>query len=1142
MNINKYFSIVILSVIVLMLSSACNNNSKTKEAQRFQLLTAAETGVNFANQLTETPDMNIFNYMYFFNGAGVATGDVNGDDLPDIYFTSNQSTNKLYLNKGNFQFEDITDIAKIAGDAGWKTGVTMADVNGDGLLDIYVSQLGKHLKFQGKNQLYINLGVNDQGIPTFENQAEQWGLDLVGYATQATFFDYDLDGDLDMFMLNHSVHQNGTFGRKTQFVGTSHPLAGDKLLRNDGNYFTDVTEKSGINSSVIGYGLGVTASDINLDGYPDLYVGNDFHEDDYLYINNGNGTFSDVLNESMAHTSRFSMGNDIGDINNDGFPDIVSLDMLPEDPIILKASAAEEPYDVYQFKLNYGYNNQLARNTLQLNYGFLPEQPKGVRFGDIALLAGIAATDWSWSALMADLDNDGWNDIFISNGVLGRSNDLDYINFVIQDSIQMKLHGESISERSLKLTELMPKIKLPNYAYRNKGDLTFENMSATWGFNQKTYSHGTAYADFDNDGDLDLVINNINDPASIYKNLTNNTTFKDNNYLSIELEGKAPNTFGLGAKIIARTPQGRLLKEVTATRGFQSAVDTRIHIGLGKATSLEELTIVWSDGTFQTLKNITSNQILKIKQSEAAGKFDYLVLKRPSDKPTIFQDVSKTIAPDYTHQENLFVEFNREPLMPYMISAEGPKIAVGDVNGDKLEDFYVCGAKWQPGALFSQRQNGFFQQLIHPVFVQDSLYEDTDAVFFDADSDSDLDLLVASGGNEFGVGAPENRPRLYLNDGKGQFSRPQGLLPDISLTASAVLAFDFDNDKDLDVFIGGRAVPWHYGEIPQSYLLENDGTGHFKNVTATKAKGLVNVGFVKNAALADINKDGKQDLLLACEWSPIQIFLGKNNSLEKLALKGSGLENYIGWWNNIIPADFDGDGDIDMIAGNLGFNSKLKASDKEPVVMYYTDIDGNGTNEQLLCHYNQGKQRLFATRDEITKQIVSVKKKYLKYTDYAKADLYDIFDKSKLHESTKYVANHFASSYIENLGDSKFKIHLLPIEAQFSNINAGIVQDFDEDGILDVLLAGNSYEINVQLGRYDASGGLLLKGVGKGEFRALNIGESGVNISGQTRDLKALKAVGNRTFIIAARNKEKLQFLEWNQAATASISLTSNKK
>ncbi len=1124
---NQSFKILVsMCVAAAVLWSGCGKAGQSKEKARFELMAPERTGIAFENTLVPNGDMNIFNYMYFYNGGGVATGDLNGDGLPDIYFTSNQEDNRLYLNRGDFRFEDITRAAGVAGDPGWTTGVTMADVNGDGRLDIYVSQLGQHLKFRGRNQLYINMGNNADGIPVFENQAAQYGLDLVGYATQAAFFDYDLDGDLDMFMLNHTVHRNGTFGQMGELRFKNHPTAGDRLLRNDNGFFTDVTEQSGIYSSVIGFGLGVAVADINLDGYPDIYVGNDFHEDDYLYLNNGDGTFREVLRESIQHTSRFSMGNDVGDINNDGFPDIVSLDMLPADPFMLKASAAEDPIDVYRFKLNYGYAHQFARNTLQLNCGEVPGQdPKrpGVRFSEIGLLAGIAATDWSWSSLFFDMDNDGWTDLFISNGIQRRSNDLDYINYVVADSIQAQLADEVISDKNLRIAELMPEIKLPNFAFRNNGDLTFGDKAADWGFSTPTFSHGTAYADLDNDGDLDLVINNVNDKAFLYRNLTNDGGFENCNYLKIQLEGDAANRSGIGAKVIVRTAQGVQLHEIAATRGFQSAVDTRLNIGLGALAQAPEITIVWPGGAFQTLRQVAANQTLTLRQADAGGQFDYVALRHRNTPPEpVWEQVyAETLGIDFVHQENDYVEFNREALIPHAVSTEGPALAVGDSNGDGLEDIFLGGARRQASALYVQQPNGRFRLSDQPAFRQDSIWEDVDAAFFDADGDGDLDIFVATGGNEYNLGDEPTKPRLYLNDGKGNYSRSQGLIPgEVALTASCIAVGDFDDDGDLDVFLGARAVPWRYGQIPRSYLLRNDGKGRFTDVTEQVAPGLSKIGFVREAMWVDVAGDSRKDLLLACEWSAPRILVNQGSALKLLSNEDTGLAGFHGWWNTVIPGDFDGDGDTDFIAGNLGRNTKLTASPKHPLTMYFGDFDDNGQPEQLLCYHYAGEQRLFATRDEIVKQLVSVKKKYLKYYDFARADLFAIFDKKLLQKSQEYFVHTLESHYFENLGNGKFMPVLLPSEAQFAPVMTGLHGDFDGDGKADALLLGNFFECNIQRGRYDASYGLLLAGLGGGRFEPAGMTRSGLALTGQFRSVKPLTLAGGTKALIAVRNDD----------------------
>lgn len=1103
--------------------AACRQNDAPSGDARFRLLSAAESGIDFSNDLLEDPDMNIINYLYFYNGGGVATGDLNGDGLPDIYFTANQNENKLYLNMGGLKFKDITEIAGVAGQPGWTTGVTMADVNGDGKLDIYVSQLGEHRSYRGKNQLYINLGNDENGVPVFENQAEQYGLDLVGYATQAAFFDYDLDGDLDMYMLNHSVHNNGTFGKRKRLKDEFHPRAGDKLMRNEGGFFKDVTQEAGIQGSVIGYGLGLSIGDINMDGYPDIYVGNDFHENDYLYLNNGDGTFREVLDESIMHTSRFSMGTDIGDLNGDGFPEIMSLDMLPSDPFILKASAAEDAFDIFHLKLREGYNHQYARNTLQLNQGFLPHSPSGVRFSEVGLQSGVAATDWSWSLLFSDLDNDGRSDIFISNGILRRSNDLDYINFMTVDSVQARLKAsEMVSEQDMKIIEKMPTIKLRNAAFQNQGDMTFQDRAEAWGFTQSTYSNGTAYADLDNDGDLDMVINNVNERAFVYENRTANSGAADANYLSVVTQGEAPNTQGIGAKVMLRTASGLQYREVFATRGYQSAVDVRPHFGVGSHDTIAEVTVIWPDGRFQVLRDVPANQQLRVKQGDATGKFDYLAFRKRSTAAPLFQTLPLALRPSYQHEENLFFEFNREALIPHAMSSEGPALAVGDANGDGLDDFYAGGAKWQAGALYLQQRDGSFALMPQPDFVQDSLSEDIDAAWLDVDGDGDLDLIVVSGGNEFDLNSPANLPRLYLNDGTGKLRRAKDQLPDIKLTASCVLVSDLNGDGAPDLFIGGRAVPSNYGVIPNSCVLINDGKGQYTDATARLAPALSKVGLVQGGAWMDINGDGRDDLVLACEWSPVRIFVNEAGGLRALSPADTGLAGEGGWWNNIIPGDMDGDGDMDFIAGNLGWNSKLQTTPEKPVRMLFNDFDGDGRAEQLLLYYLNGEENLFATKDEVATRMVSLKKRYLGYADFAKAKLKDIFPADKLKEAVVFEAPNFSSAYYENLGNGRFKVHPLPAVAQHAPIKSGIARDVDGDGILDLLLFGNFYEANIQRGRYDASYGLLLKGDGKGGFVPQTIEQSGICVPGQSRRLRALRRANGKDALLIARNNEGL--------------------
>lgn len=1098
----KKLTINVSVCLVLFLMMSCADG----DPKKFRLVPSSESGIHFKNVLTESVDFNIFNYMYFYNGGGVATGDLNGDDLVDIYFTSNQEENKLYLNQGNFKFSDATEQAGVKGLTGWATGVTMADVNSDGKLDIYTGYIGDHLVYRGRNQLFINEGNDADGVPTFVDRTIEYGLDLVGFSTQAAFFDYDRDGDLDMFMLTHSLHDQGTFGRAS-LRNSSHSLAGDRLLRNDNGRFVEVTEGSGIYNSVIGYGLGVVVSDVNMDGWPDIYVGNDFHENDYLYINQKDGTFKETLESSMTHTSRYTMGVDFADINNDAFPDLISMDMLPADPKILKASQAEDAYDVYNFKLSYGYNHQFARNCLQVNN-------QDGTFSEIGLLAGVAATDWSWSALFADFDLDGNKDLFVSNGILRRSNDLDYINFISVDSVQMKMKYD-MSERELAYIKKMPQIKLPNYVYRNNGDSTFSDQSGPWGIEQASYSNGAAYADLDNDGDLDLVVNNLEDEALVYENTTLSTKgIQSTNFLQVTLEGKNGNIKGLGSKVFVYDSGKLQMQECMPTRGYQSAVDTRLTFGVGRTLEIDSLTVIWNDGSFQSIRNIKSNQRLTLKQNDAAGSFDYTRFHRATP---LLKTVNDNIS--YRHSENKFVEFNREALVPHMFSAEGPAAAVGDINNDGLDDLFLGGAKWKAGSILVQAPGGKFKSTMQPALTADSTYEDVDAVFFDADGDKDLDLFVVSGGNEFAGRSEYRNSRLYINSGKGSFTR-SSFFPATFNTGSCVAINDIDRDGDLDLFLGTRTIPWRYGIKPDSYILLNDGAGKFSDATDAVAPQLKKFGFVKNALWVDLDNDDVEELVVAAEWSPISIFRKTNGQLQLLS--ETGLSGTEGWWNTIISIDSDSDGDLDLVAGNMGLNSKLHASPEHPVGLYAGDFDKNDSTDQVLTYFVDGKEYPFYTRDEMTKQMPGLKKKYLSYQKFAATTFPEMFSQEVLATAEKHIANTFETCLIENLGGLKFRMKKLPVAAQFSSVNSILAEDIDADGKTDLLLAGNYYPINIQMGRNDASYGLCLRSDGNGGFVPLPAVQSGFKVQGEVRKLLKLK-IGTAIHFMAVRNNDSIQ-------------------
>ncbi|HTF21033.1 MAG TPA: VCBS repeat-containing protein [Chryseolinea sp.] len=1092
----------IAALFLILVATACQ-----KTDHQFRRVLSSESGVTFRNELTPSVDFNILNYMYFYNGGGVAIADLNGDGLSDLYFTANQTDNKLCLNEGAMRFRDITEASGTKGLSGWATGVTTADVNADGRLDIYVSYVGDYLIYKGRNQLFVNQGNDAQGVPQFLDATADYGLDLIGFSTQAAFLDYDLDGDLDMFMLTHSLHEQGTFGRSS-LRKTIHPLAGDKLLRNDNGRFVDVTVQSGIYGSVIGYGLGLSISDINLDGWPDIYVGNDFHENDYLYINQGNGTFVESIEQEMPHTSRFTMGVDCGDINNDAFPDVITMDMLPEDPEILKKSAAEDAYDVYTYKANFGYHHQFARNNLQLNN-------RDSTFSDIALLAGVYATDWSWSSLLADFDLDGYKDIFISNGIRRRPNDLDYINFIGADSIRYRLQ-ESIKENDLNYINRMPELKISNFMYQNNHDLTFSNQTTSWGLDAPSYSNGSAYGDLDNDGDLDLVINNVDDEAFIYENQAIQSDLKDGaRYLQVSLDGAQGNKFGVGTKVLLYDSGVVQMQELFPTRGFQSAVDYVMTFGAPTAF-IDSVVIVWSGGAYQRLTRVPTDQRLTVHESDARQRYDYSIHHTGK---RIFAMEAELIP--YRHRENNFVEFTREQLLPHMLSSEGPAAAVGDVNLDGLDDLFLGGGKWQEASLFAQQPNGKFVRLSQPDISRDSTYEDVDAIFFDADKDHDADLFVVSGGNEFSGKSPYRNPRLYVNDGKGNFTRSDQF-KDIFMNGSTVAAGDYDRDGDVDLFVGARSIPFNYGKRPDSYLLNNDGKGNFSDVTDADAPALRKMAFVKHGVWCDVDGDKDDDLVVAAEWSPLIILYNDHGKLKPMGLEGSGLEQSNGWWNVVCPFDADNDGDLDFMLGNMGLNSKLHASIEEPVRMYVADFDKNDSIDQIVTHYLHGKEYPMHTRDEIMKQMPSLKKRFLSYTSFAQASLTDLFSKHDLDKSEQYTAYTFASSFVENLGNGTFLMRPLSLQAQFSTTNAFVVADFNRDNRPDIISAGNFYLNNIQLGRYDASYGLAMAGGEGNTFMPLPSGSSGLSIRGQTRKIREI-VVGGKRYYLAVRNNDTVQ-------------------
>jgi hypothetical protein len=1096
--------------------------SFTSEKQLFQVLDSTQTSVGFINRLVPTEKLNILDYLYFYNGGGVSAGDINNDGLTDLYFVSNQGKNKLYLNKGNFKFEDITAKAGVEGFSDWQTGSTMADVNGDGFLDIYVCAVGNFRGLEGANELYINNGDN-----TFTEKAADYGLDFTGFSTQAAFFDYDHDGDLDCYLLNHAVHTSRSYDRVTA-RNLRHNESGDYLYENQlvskaGNTpankavrFVNVSEKAGIFGAAMGYGLGISVADLNNDGWEDLYISNDFHEDDYYYINNQNGTFTESVKKAFQHTSRFSMGNDVADVNNDGFADVVTLDMYPEDETVEKSSLGEDPLDIYLYKLAYGYMNQYSRNCLQLNLS-------GKKFMDIGAMSGVAATDWSWSPLLADYDNDGIKDLFISNGIVHRPNNLDYVKFAADDSLRYAMEtSKSLDERAIKL---MPEGKVHNYLYRGTPSLRFDDKSVAWGFDAPTYSNGAAYADLDNDGDLDLITNNIDDPAGLYRNDANEI-FPDNHHLTIRLKGDAPNTFGVGAKVIARYGRDTtLVQQLMPTRGFESSVAPELLFGLGNHTVIDSLIVIWPNGRMEVRRNLKTNQTLVLKQTDARLDGSTYRYTAPAGQP-LFAEVTTVDSIPYRHEENKnYFDYVREPLMPFQVSTEGPHLAVGDVNGDGLEDIYAGGAKWKSGSLLIQQPDSRFRASSQPAFITDSTYEDVDAAFFDADGDQDLDLYVVSGGNEFYGQMPEQFDRLYLNDGKGNFSRSANALPSMYDNKSCVRPCDIDRDGDIDLFVGGRVVGFGYGKVPNSYLLINDGKGHFSDQTNKRSEGLRKAGMITDAVWADYDGDKDADLIVAGDWMPVRIFANQNGKFTEVKSITANETPLSGFYQRIVAADFDRDGDIDLMAGNLGTNTKFRKTLDSQLRMWVKDMDNNQSTEQIIA-YNRGKEWYpLAFKDELGKQMPGIiNKRFTDYVSFAGKPLNEVVKDDELKGADEFTVNQFASIYLENQ-NGKFTVHELPMMAQVSKLFALQAIDIDQDGDLDVLGGGNFFGVSTYQGRYDASYGLVLRNDGKGNFVALSPVDTGFLLNGEIRDIRPIRTARG-PLIVVARNNAGLQIFK----------------
>ncbi len=1101
----------LLAALLTVVTISCREDAASTDAVNtvpplFTLLSPEQTHVDFSNTLTEGLNTNILLYEYFYNGAGVAAGDVNGDGLTDLYFTGNMINNRLYLNKGNMRFEDITAGAGVAGRPGpWKTGVTTADVNGDGKLDIYVCYSGKVRSEKRSNELFINEGNDAQGKPRFSEQAQQYGLADTAYSTQGYFFDFDRDGDLDMLLLNHNPDNLPVLDevRTAAILQQENAAHGVRLYRNDKNHFTDITRAAGISSSPLTYGLGAGIADLNGDGWEDVYVSNDYAVPDYLYINNGNGTFTDRLASNVGHNSQFSMGNDVADVNNDGLPDIFTLDMLPEDNRRQKLLFAPDNYEKFDLNIRSGFHYQFMRNMLQLNNGSRRSEVRSQRsdeagkegdvyFSEVGQLAGVSNTDWSWAPLLADYDNDGWKDLFVTNGYTRDFTNMDFIKYM-NDYVQSK--GRLKREDVLNLVQQIPASNIMNYLFANNGDGTFSNKSQAWGINKTSNSNGAVYADLDNDGDLDLVTNNINEPAFIYRNESNSNA--QHHYLQIRLQGAGGNTQGIGAKVILYYGGQQQHLEQMPSRGYLSTVSPVLHAGLGKADGIDSLRIVWLSGREQVLRNVKANQVLSLTEKEAAGTY-----KRRAAPTPLFTEVTAPVK--YAYAANTINDFKRQPLLLNPLSFSGPCLVKGDVNGDGLEDIYAGGGSGQAAALFLQQRDGRFTVSPQPAFEADKACEDADAAFLDANGDGAMDIYVASGGYHNYM--PDDallQDRLYINNGKGVFTQRADALPVMRVSKSCVRVNDVNGDGKPDLFVGGRVIPGSYPEIPASYLLINDGKGRFTDQAASLAPELQHAGMATDAAWADLNGDQQKELIVVGEWMPVQVFTHDKGKLQ-LSTRQYFDTAYSGWWNRLTVGDFNNDGKPDLVIGNNGLNTQCKASDQEPATLYYKDFDDNGSIDPIFCFYIQGKNYPYVTRDELLDQMSIMRTRFTDYKGYADATMETIFTREELAGAKSLQANHLATAYFESGADGKFHLRALPLQAQLSPVFTITSLDYNKDGAEDLLLCGNINRARLRFGKYDANYGVLLRGDGKGHFSYVPQQESGFHITGDVRSVLAI--------------------------------------
>ena len=1077
--------------------------SVSAQSPLFKELSPKETNIFFSNDLNETENQNVLAYEYFYNGAGIAVGDINNDGLLDLFFTANMKPNKIYLNTGNMKFKDITaDAGKGIGgkSGGWKTGVTMADVNGDGLLDIYICYSGKVSDDMRRNQLFIN-----QGNLKFKEQAKEFGLDDKSYSTQATFFDYDNDGDLDMFLLNHSVKKidNMEFARYRNDVDE---LAGDKLFQNDNNHFTDVSKKAGLRQNPMTFGLGIAIADIDKDGWQDMYVSNDYNEPDYLYINNHDGTFTEKSQQSLRHLSQFSMGLDIADFNNDGLPDIMTLDMLPEDNRRQKLLQLQENYESFELMQSQGLYRQYMRNMLHLNNG-------DGTFSEIGRLAGVSSTDWSWSSLFADFDNDGYKDLFITNGYLRDYTNKDFLRYWGDYKLKKAIDREPAL--LMDLIKAMPSTTVPNYIFRNNHDLSFSNKQLEWGFAKPGISSGAVYADLDNDGDLDLVINKINESAAVYQNQSRE--LDSSAYVAIKLIGKNANTNAVGAKLYLYSGGKFQYQEVNPNRGYLSAVSTVVNFGLGNQKKIDSLKITWPDNTVHLIKDITINQKLVVDQKEITGNSANYIVKTPH---TVFLKSPPAIS--YKNESLSINDFKRQLLMLFMYSKTGPVIARADVNKDGLEDLFVSGDLNHPGKIFIQKTAGTFSIINDNPIGNENESTVSAAQFFDANGDGFQDLYIAKGGYAiWEPNTPALQDELYMNDGKGNFSLTANALPDISANSkSCVRPCDFDKDGDIDVFVGGRIIPGKYPLAPESYLLVNNGKGQFTKI----AIPFSTIGMVTDAQWMDVNEDGRQDIVLCGEFMAIKIYLNKADGFtDNTSDYFSEAAN--GFWSALSIVDADGDGKLDIIAGNLGLNSPFHITEKEPAELYYSDFDGNGSIDPFFNCYVQGKSYPFVSRDELNEQIYAMRKKFSSYKNYSDATMQQIFSPEELSKASRLEVNETRTVCFLRRNE-KFIKSVLPVQAQFSVVSKIVARDFNGDGKTDLLLLGNHSDNRLKIGSIDANYGCLLRGDGQGSFEYVNQQLSGLSIAGDVKSAEEILIGAEKYIVIGVAGGELLFYKE----------------